>query len=385
MDTSMFVCGQTALEIWQLVRCLWKPKLDQLIALSDALQQLHIQPAYVDRVAPCPLDGEQARARLASTLERFCVELSRQSLSTGAPGRIASSSIQTTPAIRAITDGARLDLMVPTDNARRNSNLRRFHVFSEPVPEGMFIDIGAGICVASPRFALLQAMSGRTPVERALLTYELRGGYASDIFAKTSSRRCLPLVNASDLELLLDESANLRGVKALRQTLPLTLDHAASVAEAGMVLLLCAPRRMGGYGLTSPVLNKPLQIPAQLRDVVDWPWVACDALWERERVALEYDGREHNTASGKRRDQRRKNVLSTMGLPPIVMTDESFCNVDMFDQIARQIAKRIGFRMDKRYYDSAWEEKRVALRTDVIRMVFGEQALQRCDSFESIR
>lgn len=163
--------------------------------------------------------------------------------------------------------------------------------------------------------------------------------------------------------------------------LPLSLDRAASIAEAGMVLLLCAPRRMGGYGLPWPVMNKVLPVPPQTRAIVDWPWVACDALWEDANVALEYDGRGHSSVSAQKRDGRRRNVLATLGLSPIVMNGESFCNVDMFDQIAHQLARRIGYRLDKRCFDKTWEARRATLRTEVIRMIFGEQALTAYGAF----
>jgi very-short-patch-repair endonuclease len=148
-----------------------------------------------------------------------------------------------------------------------------------------------GIPVTTPAWTLVDAAGVLGPVQlaRALEAADKRGLF--DLVA---------------IRAEIERRPSARGTAMLRRLLA---DQAASslTASDAEALLLELCRR---HGIPLPATNVPIG-----------PYVV-DALWRRERLALEVDGEHHETKAASRRDRQRDRYLLSRGWRPARVTVE---------------------------------------------------------------
>lgn len=261
------------------------------------------------------------------------------------------------------------------DGRRRSTPGCRCRVLSAVLPGGSFYRLSSRVAMASPELAFLQAAEGAPLIGLVKMGFEACGAYAADARAALPTlpgapgRRgpgfspCVPIATRVSLARYLDRvQGRVRGIVAARRAAGLVLDRSASPMETAQAVLLCFPRRMGGYGLRRPELNCRIDIPESLRGMAGRDFLVCDAYWPDARLDVEYDSNAHHLdASSAARDAGRRGALRLMGVSAMSVTTRQLFDVDLFDRAARQIARSTGVRLRDRFeYD--WVSMRGELR-----------------------
>ncbi len=341
---NIYLCGRTALLVWQRLRCLERPRLDALAPLADRLRQLGIAPA---------------RVRLIGTAG-----------GTDAPARLASI-----PHTAGVSEP--LELLVASREARHHAHGVIHRLWSGPVPPSAFAALGQGVYLSMPEFVFLQLARQSDPCSAMLLGYEICGAYALERLGEPASTRCQPLTSTARVAHFLGEAGAARGVEKAMRALRLVVGGSASPGETAMVALACAPRRIGGYGVPAPEMNHRIDVPAKLLELVGRDHLLCDAFWPGANHALEYDGEAfHAGSSDMARDRRRANCLATLGVSVARIDKDVLFNASKFDKAARQLMHDIGYRAPTRAFDTTWFHRRDKLRRDVLDGLFGPRPQQ---------
>lgn len=368
METNnIYLCGNTALRFWQYLRGAWSPRLDQLCPLPQELRKLGFEPMRTTHLEVGDCGEKWAIETVRGQLAEFAACLSSGLYrSRSMLGRLALGERSLKGLPEAVMNGGPLELLIPDGVSRRRSARLVSRFWRRPLPARSFIELGGGVHVALPEFALLQLEEGKSDVALALWMFEMRGAYTTGCIAGTSTVRCLPLTDGVRMERFVKGIAGERGSARLKRAACLSADNSASVMESAMVMLLTFPRHRGGYGLPMPEMNRRIDVPQPLREVARKSWVACDALWRDARVALEYDGRlDHAGTSNVRRDYERSSVLNMLGVQQISVTSEVLFDAEQFNRLARQVAGLIGHRLYARDFDTGWFEARRKLRAEM--------------------
>lgn len=373
---AIYLCGATAMRAWEYLRGVWKPRLDQLRPLPQRLKQQGIQSAHLDRIEGGDCETERALGMAREGLARLSeVAAVRQHGRGVSCEQLARGAADPEGLARAVLEAGPLETLAAPGSRRHRSTARIDRLWGGPVPPHAFVELVDGVYLATPEFALCQLSAGMSLASLTMWLYELRGAYATSFGGAEPWVRCLPLTDGAHLARFLEGLAGRKGSTRLLRAVRLSADNAGSVMESAMVLLVVFPRRWGGYGLAIPALNLRIDVPAPLRETVGKPWVACDALWPDARVALEYDGRlDHAGDANVRRDHRRANVLSVLGIRQLTVTGDVLFNASAFDKVVREVAGLIGCRLYARDFDTKWFQSRHALRGEVFRMLAGDES-----------
>ena len=153
-----------------------------------------------------------------------------------------------------------------------------------------------------------------TMVDRVRVTTPIRT--ACDIACLYGRYRAIAVLDAfrrqygitiEQLLRMLPRYARRRGVKQLRELIPLTTDQADSQPESWVRLMI------HDDGLPMPAAQVWVHIPG-------WGTVRIENAYEHLRIAVEYDGEEHHTTDEDRaHDEARRAALRQMGWIIIVV------------------------------------------------------------------
>ncbi len=217
-----------------------------------------------------------------------------------------------------------------------------------------------GVLVMSPE-AMFLHLAGTLSFEAlALLAFELCGEY-SRMPDGSGFMSAKPVSSVASLTAFASSAASFPGNARARKALRFALDNSASPAESRLVLLLCAKRTLGGYGLPLPKMNHRANVVGEGRKCTAHKYFVFDLFWENARLDVEYDSDMfHASAEGISSDAERRNALLAMGYRVITVTNAQISSPDMFDDVVRAIAHALNFRV--RHSGALWPEKRSALR-----------------------
>ena len=256
----------------------------------------------------------------------------------------------------------------------KGTNTKRLvtHVFSQPVPYGAFLDVGHDVCVCTPQFSFLQMAAKTDLVDAVCVGMELCGTYsrwclepedAGDANSPASGkgRGCAfdlpPVLRANRLPSFVERLSAFRGSKGANAALRWVLDNSASPMETAVYLLLCLPKRLGGYGLPKPVLNPKLMVsnPDGLKE--RYP----DLFWVGVNIDVEYNSdAEHSGEWARYRDSKREVELTVANVKVLPLTRAQLMDSAEFDAFAQGLRRMLGIHA--RGYDAAWAFKRDELR-----------------------
>lgn len=281
---------------------------------------------------------------------------------------------------RSVIPGARppVDIMTSRTGWRPQAPERRCHAMSAPLPAGSFYWVAPNIAVASPEVVFLELATALSQVRLLRAGFELCGTYSTGSYERTLGgetgpdmpgglARRLPLTTSERLRDHLGRIAGRpHGLGAAVWAAGRVLDRSASPAETSSALLLCLPRRLGGYGLPRPQLNRRVDVPEPLQPMVGKRYLVCDLYWEGARLDVEYDSDTHHLDSLRAAaDARRRNALESLGIGLVSLTTRHLYDAGLFDKAARQMARALGSRQrDRGAYD--WEGRRSRLRAELL-------------------
>ena len=243
------------------------------------------------------------------------------------------------------------------------------HLCTRRLPGRDLYVLTDSVLACSPELTLLQLARGVTQAEVALLATELCGLYSLDEASQDANAgfrgRKAPLTQPRLIARMLDRHPGAPGSPLLRCVLPFVAPYAASPMEAKIALLLCLPRRWGGYGLPLASLNMPIRLSPQGEVLMGFPAIAGDLAWPQPRMSIEYDSTAAHGISmrgtwmthddvqrtmreaerRRKRDETRLSALSASGWQVYPLVDTTVYDREAFDAVARAIARQLGRKL----------------------------------------
>ena len=260
------------------------------------------------------------------------------------------------------------------DRAKGTSTKRLVtRVFNQQIPYGAFLDLGHGVCICTPQFAYLQLGAELDFLELLSIGMELCGSYSKWALdsgrpeapygrdsksARSYTYDLPPAMNANRMEAFVERMKGQRGAVGARATLRWLLDGSASPMETATYLLLCLPRRVGGYGLPKPLLNPLLKISGPSGTKERYP----DLFWLGANIDVEYNSDEDHSGEWARyRDSKREIELTVADVRVLPLTRPQLMAANEFDDFANGIRRMLKIRT--RPLDPDWAIKRDNLRS----------------------
>lgn len=249
-------------------------------------------------------------------------------------------------------------------------------VFGQDVPYGAFLNLGHGVCICTPAFTFMGLAPSMSAPKLLQVGMEFCGSYsrwrlappAMPGISQTASdedRHCTygvpPVLNAKRLEAFIEHKAGLRGVVSARGAVRWLANYSASPMETAVYLLLCLPRRLGGYGLPRPALNPKLTISNPDGPKVRYP----DLFWLGPNIDVEYNSDSSHSGTWARYHDSRREVELTVGdVRVLPLTRAQLMDVDGFDDFAHGLRRMLGVR--SRTPDANWSTRRDKLRETLL-------------------
>ena len=236
---------------------------------------------------------------------------------------------------------------------------------------GMFCKIGDRAYTVSPEMLFVQMATRMPLIDLILLGMELCGTYAPCPFSNRFDERP-PITSVSRLASFCERASGMRGAATAAKALRWVVDGSNSPAETALVLYLCLPIRLGGYGFTFPDMNPETPLGKRASKMLDHPTMRCDLHWVDERVVIEYDSdQEHLSSQSASRDAVRRNVLGYKDVTVITVRKPMIATPKAFDGVVRQLARALKRRLRTR--DMEFTVARSNLRTKLFPWVISDR------------
>lgn len=262
---------------------------------------------------------------------------------------------------------APIRLMVPSHDLRIAKRSFRYSVHGDALPETAFCEAERNVCLASPEYCLLQSARVYSFFGLLELCMELCGKYA---MTRESMRgfvsRDFALASVESIGRFLHFMQGEPGAAVVQKALAYVLDGSRSPMETRAYLLMCLPKRMGGYALPKPVLNERIALMSEEHVVARRRYLECDLCWSDQKIVVEYDGQaDHASRADRDKDSIKRNILLSKGYAVYTITSGQICNVRSFDKVVREIAERLRHRFHR--FPENWEQRRDELRGEIFK------------------
>lgn len=237
------------------------------------------------------------------------------------------------------------------------------------------LEAPGGLLVEGPGLCLLHE-AALIPLPRLIeLGYEFCGGYRLYPDDPKGFVECAPIATPLKLVRFAEAIGHARGSKSLARALAYMRAGSRSPMETVIVLLLCLPPRLGGYGLPMPQLNYRVSVGRNGRRASASKYYVCDAFWPDAWLDVEYDSDLAHTGSSRiAHDAKRRNGLASLGVTVITVTRQQTFDCDEMDRIAHAVAKKLGWRLRMR--GGEWVKARAELRRQLLRFCSGRKVEQ---------
>ncbi len=145
-----------------------------------------------------------------------------------------------------------------------------------------------------------------------------------------------------------------RALRALKYVVP----GSASPMETALVMLLCLPCSLGGYGLPLPVMNYHVGQNMPRDSIAGKEYYVCDLYWPDVGLDVEYDSDLCHTGPDRiADDSARRGALKELGIDVITVTWQQIRSLRSMDALARLIARLLGKRL-RRNIEATVEQRR---------------------------
>lgn len=256
--------------------------------------------------------------------------------------------------VRSITTPAfdqsqnQLEVLVPSTDKAHRSKEHVCRVLKTPPISGMFCRIDKNAYITSPEMTFVQMATRLDLIELILLGMELCGTYAPCPYADRFDER--PAITTQyRLLSFCKRVKGMHGAAKAMQALKFVVDGSNSPAETSLVLYLCLPVRLGGYGFEWPDMNPTTQLGKRASNMFGYPKMRCDLHWVKQHVVVEYDSdQEHLSSQSASKDAHRRNVLGYKDVTVITVRKPMIAIPSAFDDIARQLAHALKRRLRPR-------------------------------------
>lgn len=208
------------------------------------------------------------------------------------------------------------------------------HVCNKEYYHDLICKITPHLGVVTPEYCFSQ-IAHELPREKALeIGMELCGLYRLNSKNERGFIAHQPLTNTERLRTFFQQCHFLPESKSGKTLVRYLHDDARSPMESTLGLLFSLPLKLGGRGFTGMHFNVPLKVPRKYQSLIKQKTIIVDLLWEKQKVAVEYDGiMDHTGADKIMNDAARRLTLEAMGYTVIsitkrqVFTWTTFCEV----------------------------------------------------------
>lgn len=251
------------------------------------------------------------------------------------------------PAVRDrfFSDGSLIHATVAHARLRRAGGGIETSVRKGPFHPRSFMQIDDGLYVSTPEMAFCEMASALSLERLIALGFELCGTYRRASTFGLARYDATPLTSPGALASFIEKSPQFKGVKKARRALPCILAGSASPRESELVMLLCLPYSLGGYGLPHPTMNAEMPLPKNVA-ATGRSSLRCDLYWPAARLDVEYDSAEFHSAERLlANDSMRRIALESMDVTSVNLTAEHLRRASLFDEAAQGIARILGKRV----------------------------------------
>lgn len=272
------------------------------------------------------------------------------------------SEIESIPILAFDQSQHKIEVLASSPSKACRSKDHVCRILPNPPISGMFCKIADNAYITSPEMTFAQMANRLDLLSLIKLGMELCGTYAPCPFADRFDER-QPVTNKDKLLSVCNRAADagIRGAATARKALRWVVDGSNSPAETALVLFLCLPVRMGGYGFSFPDMNPKTPLGVRASKMHGHPSMRCDLHWVKANTAIEYDSdQEHLTSQSAARDAGRRNVLGYKDITVITVRKPMIAAPSAFDDVARQLAHQLGRRL--RPHDLEFTPARADLR-----------------------
>ena len=250
--------------------------------------------------------------------------------------------------------------------AHNDPQLTRRH-WSCCLPTKAFIPIdeGARIFTSTPEFAFAQAANRLTLIELIAFGCEICGTYFISEQTPAGFYPCDSISTPEHLLRVLEKVPRFGGRRNALRSVRYVVAGSASPQETRLVLVLCLPCCLGGYGLPFPEMNYPVTPREGDTRFTSQSRFVCDLFWRSARLDVEYDSDQfHAGADELARDARRRSELALLGVQVISVTSRQLGSWHETEKVAHAIARTLGVQL-RCVRTPDWASRHAALRREL--------------------
>lgn len=238
-----------------------------------------------------------------------------------------------------------VDILVPGRNMPRFPEKFRLHKQYSQLPPHALYPLWDGIHVVSPELCFVQMCKSLSFAGALELGMELCGTYAlRPEGLEEKAQRDYALIDAAALPRRLGSWEDLKGLPLARKAAKYLVGGSASPMETKLYMLLCLPLQYGGYNLGRPELNPELDLTPAEMEIVRTVNVKPDLLWRKQKLIVEYDGRQHEEEQQSKHDALRITILEGKGYTVRRVTRHQLYDPLAFDNFASSLGTFLGVR-----------------------------------------
>lgn len=225
-----------------------------------------------------------------------------------------------------------------------------------------FTRLQPDIFFATPELCFAQLATCLDLASLIQVGYELCGRYSLPATAgQETVYKVEPASTPRRLQRYLDTNPALAGSKAARRALRYIRPNSYSPMETVLVMLLCLPVMLGGYGCPWPVMNARIEVKDSYGRTRQR---FCDLYWPQMKLAFEYDSAAYHQAGEKwLRDSARRVDLGLSRIEVVSVAYAHLVNEAETEELARLIGERSAKHITPRNfaYSAAREQLRYTL------------------------
>lgn len=239
-----------------------------------------------------------------------------------------------------------VEVLVPSAAARRRRPGPHCPVWSGPLFPGAICRVRTGpgeepIHVVSPALHFLLRCRELDATQALLLAFQLCGTYElrADLDCGFGTRT--PQAHGDALRQAVHSLApGAPGTDVARSAADRVIDGSASPRESGFATFAVTPRRSGGAGLPSPLLNHRVELTPRARvHLPENQAIRYDFYWPEKRLACEYDSSWwHDDPRRRGSDDRRRLAARALGDDLVGMARETLSIPSMTDVLVDDLA-----------------------------------------------
>ena len=267
-----------------------------------------------------------------------------------------------------------LEVLVHSSSDRCRSKAVTARVWKGPIAPTAFRQVDRDIYVSSPEFVFLQLATRLDLPELVALGMELCGTYRRNVEVASLDPNVAghiteyhqpPLSTPKRLRGFLNAMGSAPGSARALKALDYVRPNSASPMETALYLLLCLPRRLGGYALPKPELNPPIVLSKAGRRHTVRGSAKPDLFWRDAKLDLEFNSGEFHDERNRASDSMRRKALERMHVEVIELTTEELFDTRLFHATVLRIALRLKKQL-RPEGEGAFIEKRATLRGQLL-------------------